>query len=395
MITYTFKDAASYEEIVKAWDWVNQQAFRSFIITVTDQGCQATPDGDGRQAYQVDGITWNEGDKQALLKVQAKTFKEATGASDTSGNSGNSWKMVIDTNGVTAAAQKRRKRFDKDFSINVGSNFAQNIYKGNGVSIDCTTCGTAGSLNFRFEYSPALIGDSTGSAELRTSGLGAIALISVSASGNAEPISKDFGSKTYTLPGGFEILGVAKFGPTLTLGINAQLTQLNIAGTATFGVTAYIPDSNARADLFNSKGSSIGGGRFVPRFVPIPPTLQVQANIQGQIGPQVVIAIEASLFDTGASAGLAIVAPALIANVQAGFNSQGGICGNPNIRKGFSFGLGVGAQLDYFGGLEPASKVPNRMNALATSINVYSTCVGVRKRAEATPTGEALPELLR
>ena len=65
MITYTFKDASSYQEIVKSWNWVNEEAFRSFILTVTDQGCQATSDGDGRQAYQVDGITWKDDDRQA------------------------------------------------------------------------------------------------------------------------------------------------------------------------------------------------------------------------------------------------------------------------------------------------------------------------------------------
>lgn len=397
MITYTFKDADSYQEIVKNWNWVNQEAFRSFIITVNDKGCQATPDGDGRQAYQVDGITWNDGERQALLKVQAKTFKEATGASDTTGNSGNTWGMVVDTDGLTAAAQKRRKRqsVDKTFSINVGRDFSQNIAKVGPVSVDCTRCGTVGSLSFRFEYSPRIIGSSTGSAELRTSGLAATALITVSASGNADPITKDFGVKTVALPGGFSILGVAKFGPTLSVGISAQLNTINIAGAATFGVNVNIPDSSARADLFNSKGNSISGGRFIPIFTPIPPTLQVQANIQGQIGPQLILAIEASLFDTGASAGLALLVPSVIANIQASTNSQGGVCNNPNIRTGFSFGVNVGAQLDYFGGLDPATKLPNRNTAFATQVPIFSTCVGVRKRAEATPTGVASPELLR
>ena len=393
MITYTFKDASSYQEIVKSWNWVNEEAFRSFILTVTDQGCQATSDGDGRQAYQVDGITWKDDDRQALLKVQAKTFKDATGASDPSGNSGNKWKMVVDTNSLTAASQKRRKRLDKSLSINVGSNFAQNLYQANGISVDCTSCGTVGSLNFRFEFSPSIIGDSTGSAELRTSGVAAQAIIAISASGNVGSFSKDFGTKTYPLGGGFEIKGIGRFGPQISIGVNAQL-NVNLAGTATFGVNVYVPDSIARADLFNSKGNYIGGGGFKPRFVPIPPSLQVQANIQGQIGPQVVLAVEATLFDTGASAGIALVAPALIADIEATTNTQGGLCNNPNIVKSISFGLGVGAVFDYFGGLEPAKEFPNRENIFSTQVPIYSTCVGVRKRAEPTPTAVILPELL-
>lgn len=129
LITYTFKDDASYKEIVQSWNWVNGQVFRSFILTVADKGCQATRDGDGRQAYQVNGIIWDDNKKQALLKVQAKTFMEASGAADASGNSGNTWDMLVDSNGLTAAAQKRRKRLDKSFTINVARDFSQSTLR--------------------------------------------------------------------------------------------------------------------------------------------------------------------------------------------------------------------------------------------------------------------------
>jgi hypothetical protein len=153
MITYTFKDAASYQEIVKNRNWVNQQVFRRFILTVTDKGCQATPDGDGRQAYQVNGITWNDDRRQALLKVRAKTFMQASGAGDTTGNSGNTWDMVVDSVGPTAAAQKRRKRvvsIDRSSAISIARDFTQNFFKSGPVSVDCSKFGTGGTLSFRF-----------------------------------------------------------------------------------------------------------------------------------------------------------------------------------------------------------------------------------------------------
>ncbi|KAJ8116690.1 hypothetical protein OPT61_g1940 [Boeremia exigua] len=403
MITYTFKDDPSYEEIVKNWDWVNQQAFRSFILTVTENGCQATPDGDGRQAYQVNGITWKDDQRQAILKVQAKTFMDATGASDKSGNSRNKWNMLVDSAGLTTPPPQFPKRgmkrgmkrlVDQSVSINLARDFSGNIAKTSAVSLDCSKCGTQGMLNFRFQYSPSLLSDSTGSVELRALGVGATAQITISASGNVGPIQKNFELGKVPLPGGFTITGIAAFGPTLSIGIGTQLNTLSIAGSATFGVSMNIPDSIARADLFNSNGNALGGGKFIPNFTPIPPNANAQATISGQIGPQVILAIEATLFTVGASAGLVLVAPALIANVQANLNTQGGVCNNPRARVGVNFALDVGAQLDIFAGLDPAAKLPNRKNVFSAQRNLYSTCLAVAKRSEDVLTDVESPELL-
>ncbi len=382
-ITYTFKDVPSYQEVQKSWQWVNQMAFRSFILTLTDQGCQATQDGDGRQAYQVNGIKWSDSDRQAVLQVVAKTFMDATSAGDTTGASGNTWDMTVDTTGLTAA-QQRKRLVDKSFSINVAQDFSQNIFKSSVVSVDCAQCNTKGSLNFKFQFSPRILRPSTGSAELRTIGVGATALISVTASKAADPIIKNFPIKTVALPGGFTIRGIATFGPTLNIGVGAQLNTINATGQVTFGVNLNLPDSTARADLFNSKNNQFTG--FRPTFSSIPPTLKAQANLKGTIGPQLILAIEATIFNKGLSAGLALIAPALITNIQATGNSQGGVCSNANVKAGVSFGVDVGATFDAFAGMGPASGTPNRNNIFSTSTNVYSTCIGIGARAAATPT---------
>lgn len=56
MITYTFKDDASYKYIVQNWNWVNGQVFPSFILTVTNKGSRATPDA---TKDRLNGIIWD------------------------------------------------------------------------------------------------------------------------------------------------------------------------------------------------------------------------------------------------------------------------------------------------------------------------------------------------
>ena len=393
LITYTFKDEDSYKKIVDNWEWVNKQVFRSFILTTTHSGCQATPDANGRQAFQVNGITWNAGQHQAALKVQAKTFKDATGASDTTGHSRNTWSMIVDSKGIKPAGQQKRQSLDKTFTIDLSSDFTQNIARVGPFSIDCTKCGTQGNLNFRFQYAPHIFTSSTGSAELDTVGVGASAQITISASGNADPLMKTFELGQIDLPGGFSISGIASFGPKLRVDVGVSLSSVDASGSATFGANLNIPDSVARADLFSS-GNSIDGGRFVPHFTPIPFTAMGEATLKGSIGPVVTVFIDASIFSKGASAGLVLSVPTLELDAKGSANTQGGVCNNPNTKAGVSFALGVGAAIDGFAGLSPPSDQPNRKNLFSTQVNLYSTCVGVVKRAEATPTPISVPELV-
>jgi hypothetical protein len=200
--------------------------------------------------------------------------------------------------------------------------------------------------------------------------------------------------KQGTLPCGFSIAGVATFGPTLSIAISAQLNKLTVSGSVTFGLNMNLPGSITRADLFNSKGNAIDGGRFIPNFTPIQPSVNVQATVQGQIGRQLALAIEASLFGTGTSTGLVLLAPTLVANVQANVNTQGGVCNNSNIRAGISFAFGFGAHFDAFGSLQPTANFPNRGNILTAQQSLFSTCMALAKRVESTPTGIASLALL-
>ncbi len=80
-IVYTFKDQASYNEVKKSWGWVNQQTFRSFIVSLDNRKCQL-PQSAGspaRKPYQVNRVSWDDAKFVARLSATPKSWLEAVG----------------------------------------------------------------------------------------------------------------------------------------------------------------------------------------------------------------------------------------------------------------------------------------------------------------------------
>ncbi len=184
------------------------------------------------------------------------------------------------------------------------------------------------------------------------------------------------------LPGGFSIAGIANFGPTLQISIQSQLSAISGTADASFGVRLDVPaDSIAKVDFSKSANNQLSG--WVPTFTPIPPQFNAEFSVTASIGPQIVVALEATVIGFGLAAGLALIAPQLIGNLAAQVDTAGGVCGVQDAEAGVSFGLGIGAELDAFAGAGKAVDLPGKLPRLSTSVNVFTPCFGT---AAVTPT---------
>jgi len=374
--------------------------FRSFILTVQISGCQVTHDGDGegsgdgRQPYQINGVTWDDSQRVAKLKASPKTWDEAVSADDDT--TGNTWDMFVDSQGLASPGNvEKRLTVDKSASIQLAHDFSGNIFSGQfsgvDVSLDCTECHTDGALDFQIHIIPFLIPlHLEGFAQVTPDGIGATAVVTLKASAAlTSAIDKGINLATVPLPGGFSIAGIANFGPTLQIGINTQLGAITAEAQAKFGVRLDVPQNSiAKVDLKNGKNNQLSG--WIPTFTPIPPSFSSSFSVTASVGPQLIVALEATVFGFGLAAGLALIAPKLEASLSAVGDSAGNVCNVPNADLGVNFGLGIGAELDAFAGAGRPENLPGKFPILTTSANVFSTCLVIETTAAAAPTPAAV-----
>lgn len=351
--------------------------FRSFILTLQIPGCQVGVNvaGQGRQPYQVNGVRWSDSTNTAVLIAAPKTWDEVV--------DGNSWEMFVDSRGLAGSdGLQKRITIDQSPSINLSHDFSQPIFSdtvdGITVSLDCSECHTDGSLDFQLHIIPFLIPPHIeGFAQVTPDNLGATAVVSLNVAGSiTDGINKDVNLATVSLPGGFSIAGVANFGPTLQIGITTQLSAIDASASASFGVQMSIPEGSiAKVDFSNSQNNELSG--WTPTFNPVPPQFQSEFSVSGSIGPQLTIALEATVLGQGLAAGLALLAPKLEANLQGQVSSTGGVCNDPNADAGLSFGLDIGAEVDAFAGVGKAVDLPGKVAILTTDVNLFTTCIAL------------------
>jgi hypothetical protein len=99
-------------------------------------------------------------------------------------------------------------------------------------------------------------------------------------------------------------------------------------------------------------------------------------SVSGSVGNTVTLELDVEAFKYGVSAGLQLGVPELAIDITARA-STAGVCGTSKAGASVDFEVDVGAELDAFGGLGPASDLPNKFALFSTSAQIFSTCVAV------------------
>ncbi|KAK5740087.1 hypothetical protein LTR17_004799 [Elasticomyces elasticus] len=373
-MNFTFKDTDKFDSVQKGWSWMNVD--NHTVCLVTEPG---TCGNDRRQPYRATYVVFDNQTQTASVTASNWTWEAALPK----------WHMRINTAGIlnmTATAEAAddstlEKRIDQTASLDLtqtfNANFA-NVSAGDlTASVDCTDCSTRGTLNLDFDVSFDLFADPalSGTASITPSGVGAnIELgLTVSAELTSE-LSADITIADIALPGGVDILGVAKIGPQFVVAASAGIDSVTAATTISFGVAIDIADASvATVDFTDSTNNAFSG--WTPTFTTIGPNLDASVSISGSVGPEIRIEIDAEIVGKGLSAGLKLVAPEFTLDASAQATPDGGICGDDNAQLGIEFEVNLAAELDAFGGIAAASDLSGVFTLLSTATPIFSTCV--------------------
>jgi hypothetical protein len=167
----------------------------------------------------------------------------------------------------------------------------------------------------------------------------------------------------------------------------AAIDSVSAAADITLGARLDVPaDSIAKLDVADSSQNQLSG--WIPTFTPVAPNLSGEIDVHGHIGPRVNLELGILFLQTGVATGLSLGAPQLTLDLVAAANSAGGICNDASVDAGVSVEVGLGAELDAFGGFGKPQDVPNKLALFSTSTPLFSTCFPI---GDATPTATAAP----
>ncbi|KAK4208599.1 hypothetical protein QBC37DRAFT_378935 [Rhypophila decipiens] len=357
-----FKHKSAFEAAKQKWGWVNEKQANHFILFVNHPKCSPQ---DRRVAYNITKISYDN--KKFIANMVAEKIEDFKMAVHTgtlrveakvaeTGASGN----VTDTAGPTLTP---RWRLGQSGSIH--RDFSGNIFSitdaSNNVRLDCTDCGTDGTLGVAFDASwgvtswwPPKVG--VKHAYFEFWGYNVAAKLNLALSGKtAGPKSgtkKLFSFQIF----GLEIPGIMRlgFGPEFGVGYTVNLSG---GGKVTWGARAALAAQSYYKLCFKGCSSSKTG--WTVGATAKTPALTGSIHAQSSVFGYTALSAGASLFSYGYQAGAAARAPELTAK----FDSLSGnnVCSNPAYHKGLQAVVQAGLQTYAYAGtnpITPSSKWP-------------------------------------
>jgi len=152
-----------------------------------------------------------------------------------------------------------------NFSIPFGSDFSGKSLSfsedGLEISASCTECFTTGSLDIRGRFRAEQFELQEAWIEASTDGLSAKAVIGLTLKGDlAEDKLAEKSVPVFKIsPAGVSIPGVLTIGPTVTVELGAEISQIKGGITVSLGGTAAIPPSTSRLDFLDRSGTTATG----------------------------------------------------------------------------------------------------------------------------------------
>ena len=383
-ITLTFNKEVEFDQVQKAWGWVNS-ADKNYIVLVTENAQCNMPDGDpsSRQPWHIKHATFDDGKNTVTLSAEPKTWEDAF----------SHWHLRVSSKGIVPRGIHRslvkRIGYNGTASLPLAFDFSSPTLSlgdtelHNSASIACSSCYTTGSLDFDIDVTYWFPASLTGTVTMTPNDIGASITTQISVD---EGLSSGL-YKTFTLfqfhPDSFYIAGIIDVGPSFYVNLIAGIDECTAKVELATGISMQIPADSVAVLDFND-ASQNKWYDWVPQFTPqIPDNLfSEQISVSASVGAQIRVEFDAQVLGFGLSAGVALDAPTLELTVSG--IAEDDACDSKGADFGVEFDVSLGAELDLFAGFVAATDLPNKLVLASTSYDIYSTCAPV---ASGTPTG--------
>ncbi|GES64964.1 hypothetical protein ATEIFO6365_0009045900 [Aspergillus terreus] len=347
-----FNNKLFYAAAKFAWNWVNYNDLRSFVVVANWKGCG---DPKARNPWVVSNAAFADKTSTITLDSVQSTWQKVS----------NSYNM--DFGDIVLGSGGKSKRwldFDlsKAFTVDLSSSFPSEIanwsmttpYVDAYLAIECEDCGTQGTLQFAGHIEGSVFGG-IDKFEVSATPHGIAAHLGLSLTFHGEvdfdtlPAPGDeFTLLELPLPSGWRVPGVLQFGPNVK--INAGYTIERIVGDArvSTGITASVPDDSvAKVDLASKNPVEISG--WIPEIETDPLEVSVQIDATAHVYTEVAVAASIEVLDeNGVNVEIGIKVPDVTVTASAGYNVDG-FCDNDT---GKPFGLKLDASLGASLGLQ-------------------------------------------
>jgi hypothetical protein len=300
-LTFTFKDEQTFQYAKAAWGWVNGAPDRTFLAIPSKGDCDRH---EFRVPYNVTSLHSNDPARIVTLDASLGTWQEMAHSYELRVGS------VNDLDSPSKAATRRDLSKSASISIDADYTFSTSVGP---VSLGCSPCSSAGSLDFVFTLRQNWLGIPDGadfsvrpqSIELKAGfSLG----LSEGPSGGTNTSDETLPLIDIPLPGGLSILGdVFSVGPQLIGELGWSLSAKDSL-SASITATATISDSSIlQADLGDFSNNHFSGWEPHVEWGP----LQVQAKeaVKFQIFVGITAQLQATVLGKGVEVGVLLKAP--------------------------------------------------------------------------------------
>ncbi|OAA75794.1 hypothetical protein LEL_07782 [Akanthomyces lecanii RCEF 1005] len=337
-IKVQFNSASTIADAKKAWAWVAEHDANSLIYVVDAPGCGGQY---GRQPYHVSDVTYDAAAGVAKLAVQAAAQWDDFVADATVNIGGD----------VEAQKLNRRVSYTKKAKISLEHVFNKHFYDADigpaHLSVDCSDCGTHGSLETDITVSTK---DGFSASAVTADNVNVRLAVAVTASAAIHTSHLSQSIEVIKFPlAEFKIADIVKITPEITLDIVISVSDISGSITSVVG---------AELDFANGQSIAIGKGStgLDAQFKRIGPTISGKVDATARINPLLTFDLSGKILGKHVTGGLGLAAPYLAFAIGADVHEPSA-CSNTN---SVHFSVDVGVELDSFYGFGKPGDEPHK-----------------------------------
>ncbi|KAL2808272.1 hypothetical protein BJX63DRAFT_436259 [Aspergillus granulosus] len=333
-----FKHKLIYHAAKIAWQWVNYNDLRSFVLVPSWEGCGADKSHD---PWVVTRVTFDDNAQKVNLEATQSSWKKVMNT------------FVLDFGEVVLGSDRGddRKRdiipdLDAKFRLDVGATLPQQIFQWQvsrgvlnaSVTANCNDCGTSGTLVFagHVEASLSFSGFEVDKFEIsvRPEGVQAHVGLSLDFLGHLDYPKLVKPAQEFELleipVSGWNIRGIFEFGPRILLNAGYSIDYIEGVASVSTGITARIPDSAiAKLDLLAEDSVEVSG--WAPVIETDPLEAQAQVNAQATLYTEIALSVSLTVLDdNGFGVDIALKVPEVTVTASAGGDINGFCEGDPD-----------------------------------------------------------------
>jgi hypothetical protein len=265
-----FNDDATFAYAQRVWDWVNGEDNHTFVMVAGSGDCGWNTQ---RQPFLVSGIAYDEDQNVARLRANSTDWQIVAHTFD----------LQVGNLPLPDSALEARD-LSQDVSLDLSTSFPFSAKYTEGdlsAELECTKCGTGGSINLEFKVSVEWFDLKEASIKMSPNKVSAQAHIKLTGSGTlTEPKTYEknvlsIPLNSITIPG-----GILNIGPNLDVDVGFEISAFSGSTSISSGATINLSDSAIlELDLLDPSNNEFSG--WLPTVDTEP--LKIDAKISGGV----------------------------------------------------------------------------------------------------------------